>query len=147
MVLDQLSKAAAQSLLTFGYSVSIIEGLFQLTLVYNPGAAFGLLGDLGDGIRIPFFFVVGVVAVVICFFLYRGGQTFFHRFGAVLIAGGAIGNLIDRVQLGKVVDFLDVYWKSWHWPAFNFADIYITVGAFAYIIALTYEYRMARRNK
>lgn len=147
VVADQASKVFMDTWLFLGQSVPVIPGFFQWTLVYNPGAAFGLLGGLDASLRIGFFVVVGCVALAVCVYLYRHGSTWFHRQGALLIAAGAIGNMIDRVRLGYVIDFFDVFLGSYHWPAFNVADIGITVGAACYAVALTMEFRAEQQRK
>lgn len=127
IALDQWSKW----LITTGfelYEVRPITSWFNLVLVHNTGAAFSLLQDAGWQ---RWFFVVltSVVTIGLLVWLVRLGSNAWRlRAGIVLILGGAIGNLIDRVRLGYVVDFLDVYVNSWHWPAFNVADSAICCG-------------------
>lgn len=114
----------------------VIPGFFNLTYITNTGAAFGLLAGEQTLLRQAFFISVAMVALLIMFFSYRHfrsqGQLFVHAIG--MIAGGAIGNLIDRLRFGKVVDFLDFYIKGYHWPAFNVADSAITIGVGLFIL-------------
>ena len=130
VVLDQLAKLVALDRLTPGVPVIVIEGLVALTLVLNPGLAFGLLA----GIPASWRWVVGLLSLLALVVLLRvalrilpsGGWREQSAIG--LIFGGAVGNLIDRTRFGAVVDFVDVHFRGWHWPAFNVADSAITVG-------------------
>jgi signal peptidase II len=130
VVLDQITKAIVLERLPLGVPVPVIDGLLSLTLVLNPGLAFGLLGGVPSAWR----WVVAALSLVALAVLARvalrvvpdGGWA--GRLAIGLIFGGAVGNLIDRARFGAVVDFVDVYWRGWHWPAFNVADSAITVG-------------------
>jgi signal peptidase II len=138
VVLDQLTKYWAELYLSSGRPITIIPGLFDLTLVYNPGAAFGMFSGLPDGIRQKVLWSVSCVGVgVVFWFLAREAR---HDFVAQLalgaVLGGAFGNIIDRYRYGKVVDFLDFYIGSMHWPAFNVADSAITVGVTIILLRL-----------
>ena len=130
LVLDQLTKAWALEALVPGRPVPVIDGFFSLTLVTNPGLAFGMLSTTPAGWRwVVALLSIGaltVLAVVGLRMLPGGGRLTPLALG--LIFGGAVGNLIDRGRFGAVVDFLDFYWRSYHWPAFNAADSAITVG-------------------
>ena len=129
IVLDQVSKAVALERLPPGVPVELAPWL-ALTLVMNPGLAFGVLGGVPTGWR----WVVAVLSVVALAVLARVALRVLPAHGwpgalAVgLIFGGAVGNLIDRLRWGAVVDFVDVHWQQYHWPAFNVADSAITVG-------------------
>ncbi len=129
VVLDQLTKSVAVSNLVLFQPVEIFPG-FNFTLMYNQGAAFSFLSD-ASGWQRWFFAAIAVgVSVGIIFWLKRLPPD--HRLMAVslaLILGGAIGNVWDRILLGHVVDFIDVYYAEYHWPAFNIADSAISVGA------------------
>jgi signal peptidase II len=129
VVLDQLTKWAALSYLVPRAEVPITPFL-NLALVYNRGAAFGFLNDAA-GWQNAFFIGIALIAcVVIGYLLYRAEtRTSIAAIGLTLILGGAIGNVIDRLTYGHVIDFIDVYYHSWHWPAFNVADSAITIGA------------------
>ncbi len=133
---DQLSKVWIVSDFYMYESRELIPDLFSLTYITNSGAAFGFLnGDHGDWRRI-FFISVSVIALIAMAFFIRQlkeeGKIFV--IAVAMIAGGAAGNLIDRVRTGAVVDFLDFYIKGHHWPAFNVADSAITVGVTLFII-------------
>lgn len=128
--LDQATKAWVMETFRLYESRPVIEGFFHLTYIRNPGAAFGLLAGHGAAFRTPFFVGVTLVALgaigVAVKRLSAGRGWTLAALG--LVAGGAVGNLIDRLRWGEVVDFLDVFWRSHHWPAFNVADSAITVG-------------------
>ena len=130
LVLDQLTKAWALQALMPGRPVPVIDGFFSLTLVTNPGLAFGMLSTTPAGWRwVVALLSIGaltVLAVVGLRMLPGGGRLTPLALG--LIFGGAVGNLIDRGRFGAVVDFLDFYWRGYHWPAFNVADSAISVG-------------------
>ncbi len=135
VVADQLTKWAALKYLTRHVEVAVVP-FVNLTLVYNRGAAFGFLNSASGWQNVFFIAVAAVACVAIGYFLYRlepGEKKM--GIGLSLILGGAIGNLIDRLAHGYVIDFIDFYYQSWHWPAFNVGDSAITVGAV--IIALT----------
>ena len=130
VALDQITKLIVLDRLPLGASVPVLDGLLSLTLVLNPGLAFGLLGGIPAGWR----WVVAALSLAALAVLARvalrvlptGGWP--GRLAIGLIFGGAVGNLIDRARFGAVVDFVDVHWRGWHWPAFNVADSAITVG-------------------
>jgi signal peptidase II len=130
VVLDQVSKAVVLARLAPGAPIPIFDGWLQLTLVLNPGIAFGLLGSLPTAWR----WMAAALSVVALAVLVRvalrvlphGGWV--GRLAIGLIFGGAVGNLIDRARFGAVVDFVDVYWRTWHWWIFNVADSAISVG-------------------
>ena len=129
-ILDQLSKFIVQQKLDLGQTIPVIPSFFNLTHVLNPGAAFGFLSGASAAFRGPFFITISVLAVLFILY-YRSrhrGMGLLPSVALALILGGALGNLIDRVRLGMVVDFLDFYYRSYHWPAFNLADSAITVG-------------------
>jgi signal peptidase II len=129
--LDQASKIAVRSSLDIGAAVPVIPGVFNLVHVTNHGAAFGLLNNADMTWQTYLFAAASVVAVIALLFLVaqaRDDETAF-LWGASMVLGGALGNLVDRLSLGHVTDFLDVYFKSYHWPAFNLADAGICLGA------------------
>jgi signal peptidase II len=130
VVLDQITKAMVLTHLAPGTHVDIVEGFVTLTLVMNPGLAFGLLGSVPSGWR----WVVALLSVAALAVLARvalrvlpAGSRLDHV-AIGLIFGGAVGNLIDRVRFGAVVDFVDLHARGYHWPAFNVADSGISVG-------------------
>jgi signal peptidase II len=130
VILDQAVKWIVLHALPPGVPVTVIDGFFSLTLVMNPGLAFGMLGAVPPGWRwvvaLLSVLAVGVLATIATRLLPEGGRVAAVAIG--MIFGGAAGNLIDRARFGAVVDFLDFYWRGWHWPAFNVADSAISVG-------------------
>lgn len=130
VALDQLTKALITSSLNVGQSVPLIPGFLHFTLVRNTGMAFGLL----SGSDIPFKAVVvtllsvAAMAAVTYYALKSPQAERVTRIGLTFVLGGALGNIIDRVRLGYVVDFIDVFYRDTHWPAFNVADTCICVG-------------------
>jgi signal peptidase II len=134
VLLDQVVKIAVERSFHYGETLPVTS-FFNLIKVYNPGAAFSFLGDAGGWQRYLF---TGIAVVAVGYILYllkrHPGQRLFC-FALALIMGGAIGNVIDRLAYGHVIDFLDFYWKGvGHFPAFNIADIGISVGAFLFIL-------------
>ena len=130
LIVDQLTKALVRQLLPLHESVSVIPSLLDLTHVRNTGAAFGLLNTVDfpfKSLVIPLIASAALVAVGL-YSASLGHHQRLARIGLALIIGGAAGNLIDRVWMGSVVDFVDVYWGSWHFWAFNVADSAITIG-------------------
>jgi signal peptidase II len=130
LVLDLLTKMLVLAHLPLGAGIPVIPGLFDLTHVQNPGGAFGFLATMGPQARGVIFILVSAlaVAVILWFYLQTPVQQRWLAFGFALIFGGAIGNLVDRLRFGAVIDFIDVYIGDLHWPAFNIADSAITVG-------------------
>lgn len=133
VLLDQLSKWWAESVLVDG-PIAVMPGL-NLSLAYNPGAAFSFLADAGGWQR-GFFIVVTIL--ISAFLLYWLSKDEARRpllgCSLALVLSGAVGNFIDRLMRGPVVDFIDVYYQSWHWPTFNVADSAITIGVVLLII-------------
>lgn len=128
VVLDQITKALAELYLDLFKPLNVLP-FFDLRLAYNSGAAFSFLSDAGGWQRT--FLIVLTLAVLVFLLRWLWGlkqSNWQLPAGLALVIGGAIGNLIDRVATGEVVDFLDFYYQSWHWPAFNVADSAITVG-------------------
>lgn len=129
LVLDQVTKLAVIARLAPYQDVIPLTGFFNLVHVHNTGAAFSLFADQPGWQRFFFIGLALVAAVVILDLLRKvNGRARFCA-GLALILGGAVGNVVDRVLYGHVVDFLDLYAGTWHWPAFNVADAGITVGA------------------
>ena len=131
IVLDQLTKWWIMTSLFLYESREVVPGFFNLTFVTNSGAAFGFLAGRETALRQAFFIGVSLAALAALAFAYRHfreeGRLAVTALG--LIGGGAIGNLIDRLRFGRVIDFFDVYVGSYHWPAFKVADAAITIGA------------------
>jgi signal peptidase II len=135
LLIDQVTKLFIDHSMPLHASLPVIDNYFNITYVRNPGAAFGLFAE--SGFRIPFLIGVSLIALaVILVAVYKSKRT--EKVPVVALScifAGACGNLIDRVRLGEVIDFLDFYWKNLHWPAFNVADITICLGAFLYLTA------------
>ena len=128
IVLDQWSKAAISSHFAYGESMTI-AAFFNLVLAHNQGAAFSFLDDAGGWQRWLFSALAIIAAVWITLLLRKHREQKLFCFALALILGGALGNLIDRIAYGYVVDFLDFHWNVQHFPAFNLADSAITCGA------------------
>lgn len=128
---DQWAKLTVLEHFELGESVVLIQNFFSLTYVRNTGAAFGFLASANPSFRVPFFLIVPIIAMVVLGFLYRDlpKDARWRSMALGLVSGGAVGNLIDRVRLGYVVDFLDCHWNTaYYFPAFNVADSAICVG-------------------
>ncbi len=134
ILLDQVTKLTVERSFAYGETLPVTS-FFNLIKVYNPGAAFSFLGDAGGWQRY-FFTAIAIAAVGFILYLMKKHATQrLFCFALALIMGGAIGNVIDRLAYGHVIDFLDFYWKGLgHFPAFNIADIGISVGAFLFIV-------------
>lgn len=134
--LDQATKLWIVRQFSLFESLPVLPGFFNLTYLTNTGAAFGFLAGQPALWRHLFFIGIAVVALFVLFILYwrRRRDSFFYELSLALIAGGALGNLVDRVRLGRVVDFLDFYIGRHHWPAFNVADSAITVGVTIFLV-------------
>lgn len=143
VILDQITKLWIQDHLVLYTTHPVVPGFFNLVHVLNRGAAFGFLNRSDIQWQTYFFFAATALAVLIIFHLLRmardDDKLLITGLGCIL--GGAIGNLIDRIKTGEVVDFLDFYWKSYHWPAFNVADIAIFLGSLGLLAAF---YRLRR---
>ncbi len=133
LLLDQLSKITILKLFHYGESMAVTS-FFNLVLVYNKGAAFSFLAA-ESGWQRHLFTVIGIGAAIYIIYLLRkhAGQRMFCC-ALALILGGAIGNVVDRILYGHVIDFLDVFLGNWHWPAFNIADSAICVGAVLFVL-------------
>lgn len=144
VALDQATKYAIERFFSYGERLAVVPGFFDLTLVYNRGAAFSFLAQ-ADGWQRWFFIGIGAVAtIVIVWLLARHGSQRLFAFSLALILGGAIGNVVDRILRGHVVDFILLYWQRFHWPAFNVADSAITAGA---VLLIVDELRRVRRSR
>jgi signal peptidase II len=138
---DQITKALVIKYVPLHKNISIITGIFDITHILNPGGAFGLMADMSAVVRtVVFLFLSSLAVGLILYFYIKTPRDFFFLSSAfALIFGGAIGNLIDRVRFGVVVDYLDFYIGKYHWPAFNIADSAITVGLFIFIYHLVFK--------
>lgn len=129
--LDRITKAVAEAALRPGEFKAVIPGFFNIVYVLNKGAAFGMLNRGDIQWQRWFFIIATLIAMVLILYFVKTTRP--HErlalFGLGLIFGGAVGNLIDRIYVGEVFDFLDFYLGPYHWPAFNIADSGITVGA------------------
>jgi len=136
---DRITKAVVPHFMDLHQSIPVIPNLFNFTYVKNTGGAFGILASWDSPVRRGFFILASLAAIVLLLFLYRqaaAGSSRLLRISLALIGGGAFGNLYDRAISGEVVDFLDFYIGSYHYPAFNIADSGISVGA----VILAYLY-------
>ncbi|MDB5764931.1 MAG: lipoprotein signal peptidase [Herminiimonas sp.] len=133
ILLDQLTKITVTRMFSYGQSHPVTS-FFNLVLAYNKGAAFSFLSTQGGWQRYLF---TGIAIAAVIFILYllkrHAGQRLFC-WALALILGGAIGNLLDRMMYGHVIDFLDFYVRNWHWPAFNVADSAICIGAVLFVV-------------
>lgn len=128
IALDQASKLAILANLGLGERLPIIPGIFNLTLAYNPGAAFSFLADAGGWQRHFFTALALVISAGIVWLLKRHANEPRYCLQLTLVLGGAVGNVIDRLAYGHVVDFIQVYYQNWYYPAFNIADSAICIG-------------------
>jgi signal peptidase II len=133
VLLDQVSKITMSRLLVYGQS-EMITPYFNLVMVYNQGAAFSFLANSGGWQRWFFSGLAFVVSLAIIWMLHKNTTQRLFCWALTLILGGAVGNLIDRVLYGHVIDFLDFHIGTLHWPAFNVADSAITVGAALFVL-------------
>lgn len=134
LILDQGSKLAIDKSMQLYQSIPVIP-YFNLTYVHNTGAAFSFLSEAGGWQRWFFAGLALVISVVIAIWLVRlKRHETLLAVALALVLGGAVGNLIDRLVYGYVIDFLDVYYQDWHWPAFNIADSAITLGVILMLV-------------
>lgn len=141
LLLDLITKALVLAMLPLGKSVPVIPGFFDITHVHNPGGAFGFLAGLSVEFRAVLFIAVSLLAAMLIVYFYwqTPPDQRLLAFGLALVFGGAVGNLVDRIRFGIVVDFLDVYVGDLHWPAFNVADSAITIGVFIFAVHLIFQ--------
>jgi signal peptidase II len=138
ILVDQYSKFLITTHLPLYYSIEVIEGVFNLTHVRNPGVAFGLFAGVESQYKAWIFVFISSVAIIAILVIYHHTPKEHRmvRIGLILIFSGAIGNVIDRIVYKEVIDFLDVFYEGYHWPAFNFADSCITIGVGLMILDL-----------
>lgn len=135
---DQLTKGLIAQHLYLHQSIEVINGVFNITYIRNPGAAFSLFSASNEIFRTFFLIAVSIVALIVVFLVYRSlKDNLLYRIALSLITGGAAGNLIDRIRFKEVIDFLDIYIGQYHWPAFNVADSAITIGVFLAVFSLS----------
>ncbi len=149
LFLDQLSKFLIMRGMAVGESIPVVKGILHLTYVRNPGAAFGILSGASEGFRVPFFVLISAVAIAVVFFFYLRGakENPLLQVGLSLVMGGAIGNLIDRIRFHEVIDFIDFFFRQYHWPAFNVADSSISVGVTLLILDALLAARREKRER
>ncbi|MCH9698505.1 MAG: signal peptidase II [Gammaproteobacteria bacterium] len=141
VILDQFSKWLIRAMLDLYEAIPVFPGL-QINYVQNLGAAFSFLSSAGGWQRWFFIALSLLASIAIVIWIYRlPTQRKLEALGLSLVLGGAVGNLVDRVWLGYVVDFIDVYYQSWHWPVFNIADSAITVGVMILIVDILFYQR------
>lgn len=146
IIIDQITKVIVDRSMQLYDSIPIVENFFHFTYVRNKGAAFSFLSNASW--RLPFFITVSIIAtivILVAFRKLRDDQRLAHT-SLALIFSGAVGNLIDRVRLGEVIDFLDAHWYRHHWPAFNVADSLICVGVFLLAIDLYNEEKRLKKG-
>ena len=134
VVADQFTKHLVNSSLAPYGTVTVIENFLYLSHVRNPGGAFGVLSWVHPGAFV--LVAAGAIGVIFLFYTSLGPAQRLPALALSLILGGAVGNLCDRIRLGQVVDFIDVHWRSFKWPAFNVADAAITIGVILLVIEL-----------
>lgn len=154
ILLDQITKGALLALITGSafvwgpawsvvpvpYLMAHVTNFFNIVFTWNPGTAFSGLRAVGEGAPIVMILLTGAIIALIAYYLFARAKSY-ERAPLVLILGGALGNLIDRVRFGAVIDFLDFHIGGAHWPAFNVADVCITIGVGLYVL----NWYLARR--
>jgi signal peptidase II len=148
ILLDRAAKLVIIQTFRLGQGIPVIPGFFDIVFVLNPGAAFGFLATLSEQVRNPLFILISVVAVILIIFYHT---RYLRSRGLVsvalgLVLGGAVGNLIDRLRYGMVVDFLDVHVGQYHWPAFNVADSAISIGVSLMILDMLLDWHRGRKT-
>ena len=141
VIFDQATKAVVLKQMPLYHSISVIPGFFNLTHIHNPGGAFGFMSRQSSHVRNLLFLFISSLAVCFIFYFYKNTPKTHPLLatGFALILGGAVGNLIDRFRFGKVVDFLDFYLGTYHWPAFNVADSAISIGVCIFLVHLLFK--------
>jgi len=141
VVADQVTKIIVLHTLPLFESVPVIPGFFNLTHIHNPGGAFGFLSSQTSQLQQVIFLLIPLAAVGLILFFYWKTPYDYRLLsaGLAMVFGGAIGNIIDRIRMGEVVDFLDFYLGSLHWPAFNIADSAVTVGMIIFLYHLAFK--------
>lgn len=132
LLVDQASKYLARVMLAYGENVPVTS-FFNWTHRHNPGAAFSFLANAGGWQQTFLIGLALVISVLLVYWLWRSPRILSYRLALSVILGGALGNVMDRLRLGYVEDFLDFHYAHWHWPSFNLADVWIVVGAILFI--------------
>ena len=155
VILDQLTKGGLLYLLTGGaplsgdawslvpypYIIKQLTSFFNIVFTWNPGASFSLFRSLGEAAPLIIVILTGVIIGALGYWIFSKDHARHEKWAYSLIIGGALGNLIDRIRFGAVIDFLDFYAYGWHWPAFNVADICICVGVALIIAGLVFKWK------
>ncbi len=138
VLIDQITKLRVEKTMRLYESIPVVPRYLDLHYIRNTGAAFGFLSGSHSDFRIPFFVLVSAAAIGIILFLFHRLEEseVLMPLALSLVLGGALGNLIDRIRLGEVIDFISFHYKAFHWPAFNVADIGITTGVFLLILRI-----------
>jgi signal peptidase II len=124
----------AFALLPYPYMIARISSFFNIVFTWNPGTSFSLFRALGESAPMILIALSALIIGGVGYSLFKRTHKSLEKWGLVLIIGGALGNLIDRVRFGAVIDFLDFHIKTWHWPAFNIADVCICAGVVLYVL-------------
>ena len=155
VLLDQIAKGILLFLITgsafvFGpawtvvpvpYLMRHVTNFFNIVFTWNPGTAFSMFRGLGDSAPIIMILLTGLIIAWLAYYLFARARSY-ERAPMICILGGALGNLVDRIRFGAVIDFLDLHIGALHWPSFNVADIFITIGVLWYVL----NWYLARRN-
>jgi signal peptidase II len=147
LLLDQATKLFIDRSMELHSSITVLENFFNITYIRNKGAAFGFLAE--SSFRLPFFILISIIAGVVIIGIFRKLRPE-QKLTAVslsLIFAGALGNLIDRIRLGEVIDFLDAHWYEHHWPSFNVADSAICIGVFLLALDMLRDERQRKSAK
>jgi len=146
ILLDQATKILIDRTMVLHTSIIVVKDFFDITYIRNKGAAFGFLAD--SSYRLPFFIMISGVALIVILGIFRKlrPEQTLNSFSLSLIFSGALGNLIDRVHLGEVIDFIYVHWYQHYWPAFNVADSAICVGVFLLAIEMLLDERRKKSH-
>jgi len=150
IVFDQWTKELILDRFQFGETIPVIRGFFDLTHIRNTGAAFGMLANADPAFRIPFFFLMPTLALIVIWLVFRKlpPSSKLVSTALALVVGGAVGNLIDRIRHGSVVDFLLFHWNyQWKYPAFNVADSAICIGVALLMIDLYQQGKLEAQAK
>lgn len=130
LILDQLSKYWAYTELRFRPDINIISGLMKFSYAENPGIAFGIFAESDSRLKVVALALISLIAIgMVIYFSLKAANNKMALIALMLVLGGIIGNLVDRVHLSIVIDFIEVYYRSYHWPTFNIADAAICIGA------------------
>jgi signal peptidase II len=148
-LLDQISKFIIFKMFNLYEVKNVIPGIFNIRFNINYGAAFSLLNDAPVWFRKPFFIIVPALVMIFIYILLSKTKDLnkYEKLGYSLVLGGALGNFADRLTYGFVIDFLDIYYKNYHWPTFNVADIAITFAVVFLFIGFRHREKIKKRTK